>query len=179
MDDSQNSSKPIIVNDLDLILRSDLNDYQHMYKTGKKGEAMAAVVEFDSLLFDENGEVEDVGKVAKKELEDEGVEEENENTVTLYSVDSENENNEEEKIGACTSHVKDSKATLLPRSFPTRPKNCIHHIIPFSLFTDDFVKRFPSNLYVKRKLMEKHGEPKNNLHYNFRRTPSDGGEGAG
>ena len=86
---------------------------------------------------------------------------------------------EEEKIGACTSHVKDSKATLLPRSFPTRPKNCIHHIIPFSLFTDDLVKRFPSNLYVKRKLMEKHGEPKNNLHYNFRRTPSDGGEGAG
>ena len=95
MDDSQNSSKPIIVNDLDLILRSDLNDYQHMYKTGKKGEAMAAAVEFDSLLFDENGEVEDVGKVEKKELEDEGVVEENENTVTLYSVDSENENNEE------------------------------------------------------------------------------------
>ena len=95
MDDSQNSSKPIIVNDMDLILGSELNDYQHMYKTGKKGEAMAAVVEFDSLLFDENGEVENVGKVAKKELEDEGVEEENENTVTLYSVDSENENNEE------------------------------------------------------------------------------------
>ena len=60
---------------------------------------------------------------------------------------------DEEKIGACTSYVKDSKATLLPRSFPTRPRNCIHHMIPFSLFTQDMLKRFPSNLHVKRSLM--------------------------
>ena len=79
MDDPQNSSKPVIVNDLDLILGSELDDYRHMHKTGKKGEKMATVVDFDSLLFDENGEVKG-GKVAK-DLADEDVDEENEEVL--------------------------------------------------------------------------------------------------
>ena len=57
---------------------------------------------------------------------------------------------EEEKIGGC--HME-------PQSFPTRPRNCIHHVIPFSLFTEDLGKRFPANLFVKRQLIAKHGEP--------------------
>ena len=57
---------------------------------------------------------------------------------------------EEEKIGGC--HME-------PQSFPTRPRNCIHHVIPFSLFTEDLAKRFPANLFVKRQLIAKYGEP--------------------
>ena len=46
-----------------------------------------------------------------------------------------------------------------PESFPTRPKNCTHHVIPFSLFNEDLVRRFPANLYVKRQLITKYGDP--------------------
>lgn len=79
---------------------------------------------------------------------------------------------DEEKIGGCTSYVKDSKpATLLPRSFPTRPRNYIHHIIPFSLFTQELAKRFPFNLNAKRKLMAKYGYPDPNSNSNYFMSP--------
>ena len=46
-----------------------------------------------------------------------------------------------------------------PEGFPTRPRNCTHHVIPFSLFNEDLVRRFPANLYVKRQLITKYGDP--------------------
>jgi len=230
MEESQNSSKPIIVNDLDLILHPQESD-EYTQRRGYVGSKFETkVVDFNS-LFDENGDIEDGGnqKVVDQQ-EDEGLAadeaEEDEvpsssdlDTPTVSSPSSpsdlssssssssddyggrggggglvhsagggagggSNEDVEkpsflqmalldEEKIGGCTSTslVKDSKATLLPRSFPTRPRNCIHHMIPFSLFTQDMLKRFPSNLHVKRSLMVKHGEPNTMSDY-FMRSPT-------
>lgn len=195
MEGSRNSSQPIIVNDMDVILRSELEEYKRKNKF-----ADTTVVDFDS-LFDENGDIEGSSKIGNELEDDVFVEDDEEvgigeppysdlDTPTVSSPSSTSEScssssdiggvrrgggggNEdvekpsflqmallhEEKIGACTSYVKDSKATLLPRSFPTRPRNCIHHMIPFSLFTEDLVKRFPFSLNAKRKLMVKHGEP--------------------
>jgi len=217
--ESENSSQPIIVSDMDVILRSELEDYK------RKNEFVnTTVVDFDS-LFNENGDFE-VSNEMRNEVDDDVLIEDQEVEVVeevkfreipfsdrptppiswvadtppdsladtppdspsgFSSSSSEiggirwgaqghgdsgggNEDVEkpsflqmalldEEKIGACTSYVKDSKATLLPRSFPTRPRNCIHHMIPFSLFTQDLVKRFPFSLNAKRKLMAKYGEP--------------------
>jgi len=190
MEESKNSSQPIIVNDMDVILSSEFEEYKR-----KNEFANTTVVDFDS-LFNENGDFEGAWEI-RNELEDEiFVEDDEEVRFGFSNLDTppvsspsspsnfssssseiggvcrdSNEDVEkpsflqmalldEEKIGACTqSYVKDSKATLLPRSFPTRPRNCIHHMIPFSLFTQDLVKRFPFSLNAKRKLMAKYGEP--------------------
>lgn len=230
MEESQNSSKPIIVNDLDLILHPPESD-EYAQRQGYVGSKFETkVVDFNS-LFDENGDIEDgsnqkvvdqqedEGLAADEAEEDEVPSSSDLDTPTVSSPSSpsdlssssssssddyggrggggglvhsagggagggSNEDVEkpsflqmalldEEKIGGCTSTslVKDSKATLLPRSFPTRPRNCIHHMIPFSLFTQDMLKRFPSNLHVKRSLMVKHGEP-NTMSAYFMRSPS-------
>jgi len=199
--ESQNSSQPIIINDMDVILGSELEEYKR-----KNEFPNTTVVDFNS-LFDENGDFEGGGGHEMRNGLENGVFVEDDEEVRFEgpsfsdlasspsspsgfsSSSSEigdvlrrdhggggNEDVEkpsflqmalldEEKIGACTSYVKDSKATLLPRSFPTRPRNCIHHMIPFSLFTEDLEKRFPFSLNAKRKLMAKYGEPDANSNY--------------
>jgi len=210
MEESKNSSQPIIVNDMDVILSSEFEEYKR-----KNEFANTTVVDFDS-LFNENGDFEGAREM-RNELEDEiFVEDDEEVRFGFSNLDTPpvsspsspsdfssssseidgvcrghgsgvrgggNEDVEkpsflqmalldEEKIGACTSYVKDSKpATLLPRSFPTRPRNCIHHIIPFSLFTQELAKRFPFNLNAKRKLMAKYGYPDPNSNSNYFMSP--------
>jgi hypothetical protein len=56
---------------------------------------------------------------------------------------------------------QDDKGSHLPRVFPTRPRNCVHHVIPYSLFTADLVLRLPSNFQFKKELIAKHGNPMN------------------
>ena len=61
MEESQNSSKPIIVNDLDLILHRPQESDEYTRRRGYVGSKFETkVVDFNS-LFDENGDIEDGG----------------------------------------------------------------------------------------------------------------------
>ena len=64
MEESKNSSQPIIVNDMDVILSSEFEEYKR-----KNEFANTTVVDFDS-LFNENGDFECAREI-RNELEDE------------------------------------------------------------------------------------------------------------
>ena len=63
MEESKNSSQPIIVNDMDVILGSEFEEYKR-----KNEFANTTVVDFDSLL-NENGDFEGAREI-RNELED-------------------------------------------------------------------------------------------------------------